>query len=70
MKMNFAFAAEHPFMFAIGAMAVMCSLFAADSINHNSSIVVLLLGLTFFYWVNVRLNFTYLEQIMAVKSLA
>ena len=48
MKMNFAFAAEHPFMFAIGAMAVMFGLFAAISANRNSSIgVVLLLGLTF-----------------------
>ncbi len=48
MKMNFAFAAMHPFMFAIGAMAVMYGLFAAISANRNSSIgVVLLLGLTF-----------------------
>ncbi len=48
MKMNFAFAALHPFMFAIGAMAVMYGLFAAISVNRNSSIgVVLLLGLTF-----------------------
>jgi modulator of FtsH protease len=48
MKMNFAFAAMHPFMFAIGALAVMYGLFAAISANRNSSIgVVLLLGLTF-----------------------
>ncbi|MGQ0442628.1 MAG: Bax inhibitor-1/YccA family protein [Methylophilaceae bacterium] len=48
MKMNFTFAAEHPFMFAIGALAVMYGLFAAISANRNSSIgVVLLLGLTF-----------------------
>jgi modulator of FtsH protease len=48
MKMNFAFAAEHPFMFAIGALAVMYGLFAAINANRNSSIgVVLLLGLTF-----------------------
>ena len=48
MKMNFAFAAEHPFMFAIGAMAVMYGLFAAINANRNSSIgVVFLLGLTF-----------------------
>jgi modulator of FtsH protease len=47
-KMNFAFAAEHPFMFAIGALAVMFGLFAAINANRNSSIgVVLLLGLTF-----------------------
>lgn len=47
-KMNFAFAAEHPFMFAIGALAVMYGLFAAINANRNSSIgVVLLLGLTF-----------------------
>jgi modulator of FtsH protease len=48
MKMNFAFAALHPFMFAIGAMAVLYGMFAAISANRNSSIgVVLLLGLTF-----------------------
>jgi modulator of FtsH protease len=48
MKMNFAFAAEHPFMFAIGALTVMYGLFAAINANRNSSIgVVLLLGLTF-----------------------
>ncbi|MEQ1599663.1 MAG: Bax inhibitor-1/YccA family protein [Methylotenera sp.] len=47
-KLNFAFAAEHPFMFAIGALAVMYGLFAAINANRNSSIgVVLLLGLTF-----------------------
>lgn len=48
MKMNFALLAMHPFMFAIGAMAVMYGMFAAISANRNSSIgVVLLLGLTF-----------------------
>jgi len=48
MNMNFAFAAMHPFMFAIGAMVVLYGLFAAISANRNSSIgVVLLLGLTF-----------------------
>jgi modulator of FtsH protease len=48
MKMNFAFAALHPFMFAIGALAVMYGLFAAISANRNSSLgVVLLLALTF-----------------------
>ncbi|PKO53448.1 MAG: hypothetical protein CVU27_01530 [Betaproteobacteria bacterium HGW-Betaproteobacteria-20] len=48
MSMNFGFAALHPFMFAIGAMAVMYGMFAAISANRNSSLgVVLLLGLTF-----------------------
>ncbi len=48
MKMNFAFAAQHPFIFAIGAMAVIYGMFFAINANRNSSIgVVLLLGLTF-----------------------
>jgi len=48
MSMNFAIAQQHPFIFAIGAMAVMYGLFAAISANRNSSFgVVLLLGLTF-----------------------
>ena len=47
-NMNFAFAAQHPFIFAIGAMAVVFGLFAAINANRNSSIgVVLLFGLTF-----------------------
>lgn len=48
MSMNFSFAAEHPFMFAIGAIAVMYGMFAAINANRNSSVgVVLMLGLTF-----------------------
>ncbi|MSP86943.1 MAG: Bax inhibitor-1/YccA family protein [Methylotenera sp.] len=48
MSMNFAFAAQHPFIFTIGAMAVLYGMFAAIAANRNSSIgVVLLLGLTF-----------------------
>jgi len=48
MSMNFAFAQQHPFIFAIGAMAVIYGMFAAISANRNSSVgVVLLLGLTF-----------------------
>jgi modulator of FtsH protease len=48
MSMNFAFAAQHPFIFAIGAMVVLYGMFAAVTANRNSSIgVVLLLGLTF-----------------------
>lgn len=48
MSLNFAFAQQHPFIFAIGAIAVMYGLFAAISANRNSSVgVVLLLGLTF-----------------------
>lgn len=48
MSLNFAFVQQHPFVFAIGAMAVMYGMFAAISANRNSSVgVVLLLGLTF-----------------------
>lgn len=48
MSTNFSFAAEHPFMFAIGAMVVIYGMFAAINANRNSSVgVVLLLGLTF-----------------------
>jgi len=48
MSINFSIAQQHPFMFAIGAMAVMYGLFAAIAANRNSSLgVVLLLGVTF-----------------------
>lgn len=48
MSLNFAFAQQHPFIFAIGAMAVIYGMFAAVTANRNSSLgVVLLLGLTF-----------------------
>jgi modulator of FtsH protease len=48
MNMNFSFAQQHPFIFGIGAMAVMFGMFAAISANRNSSVgVVLLLALTF-----------------------
>lgn len=48
MNINFSIAQQHPFLFAIGAMAVMYGLFAAIAANRNSSIgVVLLLGVTF-----------------------
>jgi len=48
MNMDFSFAQQHPFIFAIGAMAVMFGMFAAISANRNSSVgVVLLLALTF-----------------------
>ena len=48
MSMSFVFAQQHPFIFAIGAMAVMFGMFSAISANRNSSMgVVLLLGLTF-----------------------
>jgi modulator of FtsH protease len=48
MSINFSIAQQHPFMFAIGAMAVMYGLFAAIAANRNSSVgVVILLGLTF-----------------------
>jgi len=48
MSLNFAFAQQHPFIFAIGALAVMYGMFAAVTANRNNSFgVVLLLGLTF-----------------------
>ena len=48
MSMDFVFAQQHPFIFAIGAMAVLYGMFAAISANRNSSVgVVLLLGVTF-----------------------
>lgn len=47
-SLNFAWAAQHPFMFAIGGLAVMMGLFWAIGANRNSGLgVVLLLGLTF-----------------------
>jgi len=48
MTMNFAWAAQHPFMFAIGAIAAMFGLFFGIQANRNSSVgVILLLALTF-----------------------
>jgi len=48
MTMNFTFAQQHPFIFAIGSLVVLYGLFAAINANRNSSVgVVLLLGLTF-----------------------
>lgn len=48
MNINFSIAQQHPFIFAIGAMAVMYGLFTAIAANRNSSVgVVLLLGVTF-----------------------
>jgi modulator of FtsH protease len=48
MNMDFSFAQQHPFIFAIVAMAVMFGMFSAISANRNSSVgVVLLLALTF-----------------------
>lgn len=47
-NMSFSFAQQHPFIFAIGAMAVMFGMFSAITANRNSSVgVVLLLALTF-----------------------
>jgi modulator of FtsH protease len=49
MNLHFAIAAEHPFMFAIGMMAVMMGLFFAINANRNSGLgVALLLLLTGF----------------------
>ncbi|HZV98694.1 MAG TPA: Bax inhibitor-1/YccA family protein [Methylophilaceae bacterium] len=48
-SMNFAWAAQHPIMAAIGMLAVMFGLFFGIQANRNNSFgVVLLLGLTFF----------------------
>ncbi|HWT28095.1 MAG TPA: Bax inhibitor-1/YccA family protein [Methylophilaceae bacterium] len=48
MSMNFAWAAQHPIMFAIGSLALIFGLFFGISANRNSSLgVVLLLALTF-----------------------
>lgn len=47
MSMNFAWAAQHPIMFALGSLAVMFGLFMGINANRNSSLgVVLLLLLT------------------------
>lgn len=47
-NMSFSFAQQHPFIFAIGAMAVMFGMFSAIAANRNSSVgVFLLLALTF-----------------------
>jgi modulator of FtsH protease len=47
MTMNFAWAAQHPIMFALGSLAVMLGLFMGINANRNSSLgVVLLLLLT------------------------
>ncbi|MEZ0318018.1 MAG: Bax inhibitor-1 family protein, partial [Methylophilaceae bacterium] len=49
MTMNFSWAAQHPFIFAIGMMAAMFGMFYGIQANRNSSLgVVLLLALTFF----------------------
>jgi modulator of FtsH protease len=49
MSLNFAFAAEHPFMFAIGMLAVMMGLFFGINATRDSGLgVVLLLVLTGF----------------------
>jgi len=47
-NINFSFAQQHPFIFAIAAMAIMFGMFSAITANRNSSVgVVLLLALTF-----------------------
>ncbi len=47
MSMNFAWAAQHPIMFALGTLALMFGLFAGITANRNSALgVVLLLVLT------------------------
>jgi modulator of FtsH protease len=47
-NMSFSFAQQHPFIFAIGAMAVLFGMFSAIQANRNSSVgVFLLLALTF-----------------------
>ncbi|MFA5082434.1 MAG: Bax inhibitor-1/YccA family protein [Hydrogenophilaceae bacterium] len=49
MSMNFAFMAQHPIMYSLGAFAVMMGMFFAISASRNSGLgVVLLLALTGF----------------------
>jgi len=49
MSMNFAFMAEHPIMYSLGAFAVMMGMFFVISANRNNGLgVVLLLALTGF----------------------
>ncbi len=48
LSIDFAFAAQHPFMFAIGMMAVIFGMFYGIQANRNSSLgIVLLLAFTF-----------------------
>ena len=50
LRMDFSFMTLHPFMFAIGFMAVMFGLFALITKHQNSSVGVwLLLGVTFLF---------------------
>lgn len=50
LQLNFSFIAQHPFMFAIGYMAVMFGMFSAISANRNSSVGVwLLFAVTFLF---------------------
>ena len=47
LSMNFAWAAQHPMMFALGSLALMFGLFIGINANRNSALgVVLLLALT------------------------
>ena len=47
-NMSFSFSQQHPFIFAIGAMAVLFGMFSAIEANRNSSVgVFLLLAMTF-----------------------
>jgi modulator of FtsH protease len=50
LQMNFGFLAAHPFIFAIGFLAVMFGMFKLIAVNQNSSIGVwLLLAMTFVF---------------------
>lgn len=52
LQMNFGFMAAHPFIFAIGFMAVMFGMFKLIAVNQNSGLGVwLLLGMTFVFGV-------------------
>ncbi len=52
MQMNFGFMAAHPFIFAIGFMAVMFGMFKLIAVNQNSGVGVwLLLAMTFVFGV-------------------
>lgn len=75
MSMNFAWAAQHPIMFALGMLAVMFGLFFGIQANRNSSVgIVLLLALTLFMGVmlgplmQVALNLRNGGQLVALAA--
>jgi modulator of FtsH protease len=75
LSLNFAWAAQHPFMFAIGGLALVFGMFYAISAARNSGLgVVLLLGLTFIMGVllgpilQVALSFSNGTELVAMAA--